>query len=120
MEGEEAQLQEWVKLYGSRSARDRTNSLQGSGFPSALSCRPQWNSNTQGLKPTQWPPLGRRAGVGDGPRAELRCSMQPLLGVVLVPLYTGDLLVTHICRLHVEPRIAVGLCPIQFKFFFYI
>ena len=48
-----------------------------------------------------------RAGLGDGPMAGLRCPMQLLSGLVLVQVDVRNLLVTHLCRLDVEPLVVV-------------
>lgn len=48
--------------------------------------------------------------------------MQPLLESVLLRAYIKSLLVMQLCRVHVEPLVAVGLCPgycsLSFSFIF--
>lgn len=58
-------------------------------------------------------PWGNRAGLGNGPTAKLGCPKQLLKGLVLlmVEVPIRDLLVKHLCRVRVEPCIAVKLCP---------
>lgn len=87
----ETQLQEEVKQARSRKARDRTDYLQGSDVSVSDKKQPQhclvatldWEHS--GIQAHE-SPLGSRAGLWDGPLARLRCSMPPLLGLVLVQL----------------------------------
>ena len=51
--------------------------------------------------------------LGDEPNAELRLPMPTLLWLVLVQVYIRNRLVLHLCRLLVEPLMAVGLCPMH-------
>lgn len=63
----------------------------------------------------QGEPWGNRARLGNGPMASLRCPVQMLRGVVLVMVQVPmrDLLVKHLCRVHVELCIAVKLYPVH-------
>lgn len=72
--------------------------------------------------PSSGATLGQQSWTGDGPTVGRRCPRQLLLGLVLVHVYLKNLLVMHVCRLHLELHIVVGICPMHSSwiFLFYI
>lgn len=60
--------------------------------------------------------FGSRDGLEDGPK---NCPIPLLLGLVLVQRYIRILLVMHLCRLHVDLHIAVGLSTLHCSLLFF-
>ena len=60
------------------------------------------------------PPLGSRAGLGDGPNTGLSCPVLMLMGLVPVQFYLRHQLMLCLCRLPVDLLMAVGLCPTHY------
>lgn len=118
MEGQEAQLQ-GVTLAGSRDRKTACKRVKfllviRNSLCIALETTPECQHS--GAKP-QGSLLGSRAWLGDGPTARLKCPMQLPKRLVLVKVYTKNLLVMHLCRIHVELSTAGGLCPKHFPLY---
>lgn len=128
LEGKKVHLEGGVNLTGSRNDRDRRISWRECNFPwwwdnqkpqHCLVAILEWDPRKAQAQRT---PLDSRAGLGNKITAGLRCPMQPLLESVLLRAYIKSLHVMQLCRVHVEPLVAVGLCPgycsLSFSFIF--
>lgn len=118
MWGKKTQLQEGVNLDGSRNARDRTGSLQGSEDPLGDDKKQPQHSlvdhpGTGALRgpsseaQAQRPHLGNRAGLGDGPMGGMLHATALRIGVD-ARVYK-ELLVTYLSRFYTEQHIVLGL-----------
>lgn len=79
----------------------------------ALGCS---HAGTQALRGHLW---AAEAVMGDGPKAKLRHPMSALPGLMLVQVYIGNWLMTHLYKLLIEPFMAVWLCPITILLIFF-